>query len=319
MSERTADVRDSALLGVACAAGMVVAQQMPLLGLPMTAAGASVLVYRRHAVPAVLAMALGVALVGALGTPWLAYAVPAAVAVLLVVLELPRRSAQVVAALFIALLIAAAVASDAISARLTGTTLVEALRANAAAAAKALTSALGPSASGLSEQIELARTTILTLWPGFYFQTALFAAVLVVAAVAWGARRAGVATRVPAMRDLDLSGHVLWGLLGALVLLAVGELGVGNAALLRTIGLNLLYCVRALFFLQGLAVLSAAFDVPKTGRVKMVVLYLVLWVIDQVLLVVSLVGLVDFWANFRRLPRDGAGETEPGGESPARP
>ena len=310
-------MRDSALLGVACVAGMVVAQQMPLLGLPMTAAGASVLVYRKRLLSALLAMTVGVVLVGALGSAWLAYAIPAAAAVLLVVLELPRRGAQAVAALFIGVLMAAAVASDAITARLAGSTLVEALKSNASASAKALTDALGSSASGLSEQIDLARSAIVTLWPGFYFQTALFAAVLVIAAVAWGAARAGVVTRVPKMRDLDLSVHVLWGLLAALVLLAAGEIVGSGGAALRSAGLNLLYCVRALFFLQGLAVFSAVFDIPKTGRVKMVVIYLVLWVIDQVLLVVTLVGLVDFWANFRRLPRDGASATAPEQESAA--
>ncbi|MDH4140908.1 MAG: YybS family protein, partial [Coriobacteriia bacterium] len=155
-------------------------------------------------------------------------------------------------------------------------------------------------------QIELARTMLVTLWPGLYFQTALLGAVLVVTAASWGARRAGVELRVPRMRDLDLSVHVLWGLLAGLVLLAAAQVLGGRAATMQAIGLNLLFCTRALFFLQGLGVFSAIFDVPKSGRVKMLALYLALWVIDQVLLVVSFVGLADFWANFRRLPRDGA-------------
>jgi uncharacterized protein YybS (DUF2232 family) len=284
---------------------MIVALQMPLIGLPMTAAGASLLAYRGRLVLAIAGIAVGVASIGMLASPWLAYAIPAATAVVIVVVELPKRNTQTLAGLFIVLMMFAAVASDALSASLTGLSLIEALRSDAAASAKALTSALGPTASQLGPQIELARAAIVTLWPGFYFQTALFAGVLVVAAAAWGARRVGIQTRVPAMRDLDLSVHVLWGLLASLVLLAAGQVVGDGGAALRSAGLNLLYCTRALFFLQGLAVFSAIFDVPKTGRVKMIGLYLVLWLLDQVLLVVSLVGMVDFWMNFRHLPRDG--------------
>lgn len=272
----------------------------------MTAAGASVLAYRGRMLAAVAGVLVGVAVLGLVAPVWLVFALPAASAVLLAVALLRTRSAQLVAAALIGVIMAAAVAADALLARAEGLSLVAALRADAAASAAALSESLGTAGQGLTEQIELARATLVTLAPGLYFQTALLGAVLVIAAVSWGARRSGADLGVPRIRDLDLSVHVLWGLLAGLVALAAARIMGDDAATLQAVGINLLFCVRSLFFLQGIAVFSAIFDVPKTGRAKMLVLYFALWVLDQLLLVVSLVGLVDFWANFRRLPRDGA-------------
>jgi uncharacterized protein YybS (DUF2232 family) len=173
-----------------------------------------------------------------------------------------------------------------------------------------LTQALGANGAAMAEQLKSLREVIVVLWPAFYLQSAIFGAVFVIAAIAWAARKNSLALQVPAARDLDLSVHVLWLLVVGLVSLAATTiLSLGPYEhIVWAVGLNALYIARTLFFLQGVAVFSALFDVPRTGFGKMVVLYVFLYLLDQVLLIVSLTGMLDFWANFRRLPRDGAGK-----------
>ncbi len=295
------------LLGTACAAGVVVSSQLPLVGLPVTAAAAAGLAFRGRVAVSVLAAAVGVAAAASVLPVSVAFVAPAAAAILLAVWLLPRRSAQLVALLLTGAIAGGAAAVDILAARSLGQSLMQAVRAQAIIVSEGLKQALGSSASAWTEQLAAARSALVMLWPSFYVQTALFAAVFVIAAIAWAARRSGIVVEVPANRDLDLSVHVLWALVVGLVLLATAPLFGSSAQLARVVGFNALFVARTLFFLQGIAVFSAVFDVPRTGYGKMVALYIVLWVLDQVLLIVSLIGMLDFWANFRRLPRDGSG------------
>ena len=313
-------MRDTVLLGVACAGGVVICPQLPYVGLPVVAAAAAGLGYRGRAAAGVVAVALGVVVVASVMPTAAIFAAPAAAMVLLSIRLLRRHSAQLTAAVLTLAFAASALAADVVSARLLGESLTESLRADTVAITERLTQALGAGGAGLADQLAGVREVIVALWPAFYVQSAIVGAVLVVAAIAWAAGRSGEDVAVPTVRELDLSVHVLWLLVVGLVALAATAVaGLGDyEQAVRAVGLNALYIARALFFLQGIAVFSALFDVPRTGYGKMVALFIVLYMVDLVLLVVSLAGMLDFWANFRRLPRDGTGKPALVEESPGR-
>jgi hypothetical protein len=308
ISEQVTQARDLVLLAVACGAGALVAPLLPYIGLPVAAAAAAGLMYRKRLVVAILAAVLGVAASEIIVPGSAVFAVPAVAAAIAAAWLLRHRSAQFVGLGLSIVVAASAVAADALSARLAGSTLVAGIEEQATVLTNSLKQALGAGASALSAQLATLRSIYVTLWPSFYVQTGVLIAVFVIAAIAWAAKKSGTDVQVPAAKKLDLSVHTLWPLVIGLVSLAAGQfLGVYTTAL-RALGFNALYVARALFFLQGVAVFSALFDVPKSGRGKMVALYATLWIFDQFLLIVSLVGLLDFWANFRRLHRDGAAE-----------
>ena len=268
-------MRDTMLLGMACAGGVVISPQLPFIGLPIAAAAATGLAYRGRIVASFVAALIGAAVVGLLLPQAMVFAVPAAAVVLLAVWMLRKHSAQFTASVLTVAIAASAIAADALTASLVGQSLVENLRVSTAAVTELLTQALGSGGSAVGEQLSQLREVIVMLWPAFYVQSAIFGAVFIIAAISWSATRSGVKLEVPAARELDLSVHVLWLLVVGLVALAAAAvLALGQyEQAVRAVGLNALYIARTLFFLQGVAVFSALFDVPKTGYGKMVVLY----------------------------------------------
>lgn len=89
----------------------------------------------------------------------------------------------------------------------------------------------------------------------------------------------------------------------------------GMAEVFGLIGLNLLLCLRVLFFLQGLAV---GMDVTRRRRWRPVTRVLALTVMllaELGFYAVSVFGVIDVWANFRQLARrSGARAAEAHGE-----
>ena len=63
--------------------------------------------------------------------------------------------------------------------------------------------------------------------------------------------------------------------------------------------------VRYIFTIQGLAVVLALLARWRTGCFLRVVV--IMFAISlETMFVLSIIGLIDVWANFRKLPRDGA-------------
>jgi hypothetical protein len=306
MVDQPSLMRDTVLLGIACAAGVVMAPQLPLVGLPTAAAAAAGLTFRGSRGAALLGFAAGIALAALVAPGSALFAASVALAVTVAIALLPSKPVQLVGAIAAVIVTAGAMGADALVARSAGLTLVGAVREQSAAATQALKQVLG-SSGGWAEQLNTARAALVMLWPSFYVQTAIFGAIFMIAAIAWAARRSDTPLDVPTNRNLDITGHVLWVFVGGLILLAAAPVFGAQANVARAVAINLLFVTRTLFFVQGVAVFSAVFDVPKTGQPKMVALYATLWLLDQFLLFVSLIGMLDFWANFRRLPRDGSG------------
>lgn len=142
------------------------------------------------------------------------------------------------------------------------------------------------------------------LWPFPYF---LLAAILT--AIAHGCARLA-APRLqgdnPQPWALSSFDAPLW----SMVVLTLCAVAVAVAPLCGTwsrgvlmVGVNGLMAVRIIFMLQGFAVISWFFRTRRLGCLfRFVVLFLAVD-LEVSFFVVSVLGLVDFWANFRHLPR----------------
>ena len=82
------------------------------------------------------------------------------------------------------------------------------------------------------------------------------------------------------------------------------------------VGLNLVLCVRTLFFLQGISVAAGVLDRAGVGLGGRILALAALAALDVPTFVLSFTGLLDFWVNIRRLPREGTAPvvTDPEGD-----
>jgi len=102
----------------------------------------------------------------------------------------------------------------------------------------------------------------------------------------------------------QLPDRLVWGFIAA----AAGTLILPGG--LRIFCLNLLLIWAALFFLQGLAVLVRLLLRLRTPRPLRIVIYLFLGVQAYGIILLSLLGLADIWADFRKLgPGRGSNKT----------
>ena len=312
MDARTAGIRDASLLSAAVVLGALMAPQLAFVGLPVAAAGVAGLAYRGKIAMAGVAAVLGVVAVFALQRIDAVFVAPAVVAVLFAVALLPKRSAQVVGAVLIGVLALASAGFEELLARAQGTTLTAMTALQLQLAVGELTKALGASASAeLVSRLKEVALTMSTAWPATYFESAVFVGVLVIVAIAWAARRAGREVNVPSLSRLDLTPHVLWAFVVGLLLLAASYGNYPTSKALGVVGLNLVLCVRTLFALQGLSVSAGVLDRTGVGLGGRILALAALAALDALTLVVSFIGLLDFWVNFRRLPRDGVTPAAP--------
>ena len=69
-------------------------------------------------------------------------------------------------------------------------------------------------------------------------------------------------------------------------------------AWISTVSTNVFSVTMGFYFFQGLAVLEAAFLAFKVGNVTRFLTYLL--VVGQLLFLLSVVGVIDYWVDFRR-------------------
>lgn len=316
MEARIPNIRDSVMLFAAIVIGTALAPVIAFVGLPIAAAGIAGLAYRGRMALAASAAVAGVAVVGMLNVPAVVFVAPVLAAVVLTVVLLPKRSLQAVAAALVGVLALASMAADALFARSKGTTLPATISQGSQTAVAEMTKAMGASAPAETlRALNDAARLVASAWPSAYFQTAVIIGVLVVFAVVWAARRVDHPLTVPPVSRLDLSPHVLWVFVAGLFLLAGSYVSYPGSSTLGIVGLNLALCARTLFFLQGFSVVAGILDRTGVGLGGRILALAVLAALDAFTLVVSFTGLLDFWVNFRRLPRDGATQTvaEPNG------
>ncbi len=157
------------------------------------------------------------------------------------------------------------------------------------------------------EQIALIESAALRLWPAVVAITSFFMTLGAVLAVAISARASRVSVKSPPDLDrLDMSPHVVWGLIvGGGLLAADIFLGGWRNGVLGAVGENLLRVTQWVLFLQGVAVFAGLYKRAGFSRLSKALGYVLLGITEAFLPLVSLTGLVDMFVNVRKLPRDG--------------
>lgn len=309
VSLTSADIRETALLTAACAAGAVVAPALPMVGLPLCALALGALVFRGR-VFSVITSVLAAALIAGMFRSVDALAIGfACMAIALAARRLRTADPYAVGLIMAPVLGAAFAAAEFLWARMQGMTITEYLT-DAAREASVLLGTTG-SVGGVAVD-ELAQTMV-RFAPAVYLLLGVVAAVPVMVALVWAARRVGVSIHpVPRLAEVDLTPHVLWVLIVAIAAMAAGRVWGGEQGLIWAVGANLLMVVRVAMTVQGLAVIAAALgSMGAAGPVFGLGIVLAL-LIDSATWMVSLVGLLDFWVNFRKLDR-GLSPTQPEG------
>lgn len=301
--------RDTVLLSAAVVLGGLIAAALPPVGFPLAAAGLAGLIFSGRVVTAAFVGGLAVAAGTFLVPADAVLLAPAFVAMLFAVGGMARRSASVNVALLTSVFAAGSLARTALIAWLQGMTFLAFTREGVEAAMSAFTAAAGAGGDasellGIDPQqlVDL----MVRLWPFDHFASALLAAVGTIAVAGWAASRTGAQVhRLPRLDALDLSPHVLWPFIAAFAFLAAGR-AIDGADMATVVGLNLLLSVRLLLLAQGLGVASAFYRRIGMRAVGRLAGYVLLVMADMMLPLVSMVGLIDFWANLRKLPRDDA-------------
>ena len=86
----------------------------------------------------------------------------------------------------------------------------------------------------------------------------------------------------------------------AIVSAASGMLPLGN---FRLLALNILIILMFFYFLQGLAIVSFFFRKKRVPSFVRIIGYFLIFVQQYLLLLVVGVGLIDVWADFRKLEK----------------
>lgn len=110
----------------------------------------------------------------------------------------------------------------------------------------------------------------------------------------------------------DLPWYYVWGVIAGLVLVLIPEMGGsldgGPAAVdmaADIIGYNLIIIFGALYAALGVSVLWGIFERFKLGFLIRIIIIIFLWFFFVVILFIfPLLGIIDIWANFRKLKRN---------------
>lgn len=129
------------------------------------------------------------------------------------------------------------------------------------------------------------------------------------------ARRDTYQSVYAAFKRYDMPLWTVAALVGGIACLAYSALDVQGAGAVEVVGLNVLLCLRVAFFLQGLAVAMSFMDQRRWGPFSRVFAIAFMLMAEVGLYAVCVFGVIDVWANFRRLARSrGASGARPHGE-----
>jgi hypothetical protein len=313
--ERPIDIRELLLIALACVAGAVLATDLPFAGVPLAAGALGWLTYRYGNVSAIVATVLSTAAACFVAGSWLPalFVAPALLAAgPLAAWALTRWSALLVIVGVTLLIMGAAVSLDVTVAALNGRSFAQERQVESAAMRQllvqrgAVPGTADPAA--VADVADQVARLWLTLWPSLYLYVAGLAAVLAVPAVSRAGRALGrEVAALPPLPELDFSLHVVWPAIAGLALLAAAAFAGRPDGWMQALGANLLLIVRPVLFFQGVGDFAALYRKAGVGRVARFFGFLFLGLSELVVPSVSIVGLADLFANFRKLPRGGEG------------
>lgn len=296
-------ISEAILFSLSCLGGAIVTIPAPFIGLPLSAAALAGLIYRGRSAVAITVAVLCVVVIGLIMAPAAVMVAIALGSTLMAITALRRQHLYTVALLYVPAIALALASMDLALARISGLTVTEHFQSRLDAVRETLVT-VGPQEAFEAEAI----SQMIELLPAVYLLTAAISVIPTLLVVRWVASRSKAQlAETPRIDMLDLSPHVLWPLVVAVAVGAAGQLWPDTGLPLDTVAINLLLAARMVLFIQGLAVIVALLrrlGVTKTSKVLAVVLAVLA---EGPLLLVSILGFLDFWFNFRKLNRDVAG------------
>ncbi len=308
--------RDLALLSFTCVAAAVVARALPPVGVPLAAFALvwTTLVWGSGVALAFCVVATAAAAV--LQPSSAIFVLPAFVAAGPLGVRVARwRGPYAFILMLSAVVFAGSLAADVASFAAAGVPFAQGVRETVTVAADQVLAANPP--TGTDDQIKAAKAALeawkgflIMTWPAGYMMIAIAAAYVAAIAGDRVAKRLGAEWRpMPQLKQVDLSVHIAWPVIGGLAALSVAALTHVSGGIAQAIGLNLLVVARLPLSLQGLGVFASLYDKLGVGKVGRAFGYVLLLLAEVFMFAVSLVGLADLWVNFRRLDRASAGGT----------
>lgn len=296
-----------------CLLGAVLTGPAAGIGLVLVAYGAAVLGTRGRALLAYLAVIAGGLLCWFWGADYLLMALDAGVVgVFMATHAFQGRHDQLRFFIGSLVLTAVALCTDMLFAYLAGTTLEGQIAAMVNLTIQQMTGAGTIPAEAVTVLQEML-PAYLNIWPSFYVVQGLFYGVVIYVAAYYAFVRHSRDLRIRPLAEVDLPVHVLWVFLVALLCLAASYVpAFGYSNFFSVVGYNLMVCSIAVLTIQGFAVIGYGMHKAGWHWAVRIIVYLLCVQMELMFLAPSLVGLVDIWANFRKLPRDsGSGESGP--------
>ena len=161
--------------------------------------------------------------------------------------------------------------------------------------------------TGSPEALALAQEILRVVWPVAYVIPQIAALLLAYLGVQIASTRMGERNvELPRFAEFDLPLWVVAVFVGGLVALAVVlTAGFGTTSLAFMVVANVILAVRFALTAQGLAVLFWIVREKKPSRLMAVLATVAALYLEVQFIVMSIVGLLDVWANFRHLERGG--------------
>lgn len=145
------------------------------------------------------------------------------------------------------------------------------------------------------------------LWPFAYVAQAGIAAGAAAIGCKSAERRLHGSSPAPRLASYDAPLWCVGVVASGFVLMAASRLPFPGAGSLLVVGACALMTMRVVFAVQGLAVLASKLGASRGGCLLRVLAYAVAAWLELMVMAVTIAGLVDVWANFRKLPRGRAG------------
>lgn len=147
---------------------------------------------------------------------------------------------------------------------------------------------------------------IEAMWPFMYVSSAsLDGLVAGIGSYLMHTRSTGRPKR-PSLSNFDAPMWSVGVLSIAIVCLGASFTGFAEAGILRTISATALMSIRIIFACQGFGVVNAWMSRKRIGcATRTLSIFFIFWS-EMMFFIMSIVGLIDVWANFRKLPRDGS-------------
>lgn len=156
----------------------------------------------------------------------------------------------------------------------------------------------------IAAQLRSMRDLMVLFWPMNYLLSAIATVAFGHVGTRFALRRLdGASDQSTPLCRFDMPLWPVWVLIAGIVALALSSTDIAGGDTLRFVGANLLMGIRLVFAFQGMAVIDGLLVRRNAGKGMRVLAGVLVLFLEMILAFASVIGLVDVWANFRRLPR----------------